>query len=245
MIGDARGLSLASRASSADDGPIPERRAITMSSPPTQPSQDPLFNPYAAPEAEIGGPAMALTGSSLAEAEAIRRAHLNHEVTVKGFGALSVLGGIFMLIAAPFLLAMGLGAIPLGESAEPGAGRYFLAGLGVMLFALGLLNIFVGIGMRRLQPWARWTETVLVSINLLASLFQINPVALLISGYILYLMVSAKGEMIFSRRYKEVIALTPHIKYKMSRWVKTMLWVLLAFFVVLIGLAIVGALMNR
>ena len=38
----------------------------------------------------------------------------------------------------------------------------------------------------------------------------------LIVGYILYLMLSEKGSVVFSPAYKEIIARTPHIKYRTS-----------------------------
>ena len=51
--------------------------------------------------------------------------------------------------------------------------------------------------------------------------------------------------MVFSPRYKDVIAVTPHIKYKTSRWVKIMLVVLLSFIGLMIAIAILAALMSR
>jgi hypothetical protein len=208
------------------------------------PPTDPVLNPYAAPEVEIGGPAIGLTGD-LAEAEAIRRAHINHEATVKGFGALTVFGAAIMLIAVPFLFAVGAGAIPFATNEEPGGGLYLFYVLAVLFLVFGLLSLFVGIGMRRLQPWARWAETALMSLQVLTSLYQFNPVGLLFSIYILYLMLSAKGAMVFSPRYKEVIALTPHVKYKTSRWVKILLIVLLVILGLIIAMGVIGALLSR
>ena len=62
----------------------------------------------------------------------------------------------------------------------------------------------------------------------------------LIIGYILYLLLSPKGSMVFSDEYKEIIARTPHIRYKSS----CLMVFLIVFVVVLvvIGLfAFIGA----
>ena len=52
------------------------------------------FNPYAAPSAPVEDV------SANAEAEAIRKAHINHEASVKAVGILYYLGGIGVTIAA-------------------------------------------------------------------------------------------------------------------------------------------------
>ena len=62
----------------------------------------------------------------------------------------------------------------------------------------------------------------------------------LIVGYILYLLLSPKGSVVFSPAYKEIIAQTPHIKYRTSLILK----IVLVLFVSLIGLAIVGAIIS-
>ena len=87
-----------------------------------------------------------------------------------------------------------------------------------------------------LKSWARWTEVVLSSILLLIYLIVIvsmavqpsNPdagptiggsvVLSLILGYILYLLLSKKGSMVFSPEYRLIIERTPHIKYRTS-WI--------------------------
>jgi hypothetical protein len=61
------------------------------------------------------------------------------------------------------------------------------------------------------------------------------PFGTLINGYILYLLLSHKGQRIFAADYPEIVAATPHIKYRTSAAV----WVLLG----LVALLIVGLLM--
>ena len=118
------------------------------------------------------------------------------------------------------------------------------------------LNFALGSGLRGLKPWARWTETALCrsrcSFVVLGSIGASltgdirrrslpSLVGLLIVGYILYLLLSQKGSVVFSPAYKEIIARTPHIKYKTSLILK----VVLVIFVSVIGLAILGAILSR
>jgi hypothetical protein len=116
------------------------------------------------------------------------------------------------------------------------------------------LNFALGYGLRSLKPWARWTETALLSIQMVtliigvmgALALGIPPLMLgylvmgLIVGYILYLLLSPKGSVVFSPAYKEIIARTPHIKYRTSLILK----IVLVLFVSLIGMAIVGAILS-
>jgi len=46
--------------------------------------------------------------------------------------------------------------------------------------------------------------------------------------------------MVFSEEYREVIAQTPHIKYKTSTIVWILLFILLAFIALGIGVALIG-----
>jgi hypothetical protein len=63
------------------------------------------------------------------------------------------------------------------------------------------------------------------------------PIGTIINGYILYLLVSKKGSTIFSPEYKEIIALTPGVKYKTS----VVVWVVLGIFLLIIGVVVAGA----
>jgi hypothetical protein len=48
-------------------------------------------------------------------------------------------------------------------------------------------------------------------------------VGMLIAGYILYLLLSPKGAVVFSRPTREIIARTPHVKYRTSPILKVAL----------------------
>ena len=135
---------------------------------------------------------------------------------------------------------------------------FALGAIGVgLLFPIAVLSGFIGYGLSRLQVWARWTLIVLQLVGFLLTFLEIILVAFqggaevagratgqalvtnLIPAYIFYLVASAKGAMVFSRPYKEVIRKTPHIKSKTSIIVKVLLVILL----LLLGLAVVGGIL--
>lgn len=144
------------------------------------------------------------------EAEAIRRAHIKHEASIKSIGTLYMLGCIIIVIgglaAITFIFMAGR------QGGQAGAQELMLASfVGLFYLVIGVLQGFTAFGLWQLKPWARWVSVVLSAIGLLGF-----PVGTLICGYFLYLLLSEKGAMIFSDHYKEVIAKTPHIKYKTS-----------------------------
>jgi hypothetical protein len=164
------------------------------------------FNPYAAPAAPVEDV------SANAEAEAIRKAHISHEASVKAVGILYYLGGIGVTVAA-------LGGL---MAAKGAAG----VGMTVGLLAVGVGQFFAGYGVRALRPWGRIVGCILSAIGLIGF-----PIGTLINGYILYLFLSKKGRTIFAPEYQDVIAATPHVKYKTSILVWIFLALLLALFV--------------
>jgi hypothetical protein len=213
---------------------------------------EPPANPYAAPVAAIGaaGPDLEFIDS---EAEAIRRTHIGHEAAIKSIGLLHYLAAFFSLIVVLSTLAILLSGAR-GPADLPA--RMGVVVLFVIYLIAGILNLALGIGMRGLHAWARWTETALASISLLFVLLGALGVALLgtlpravlivyavtglIQGYILYLLLAPKGSMVFSPEYKAIIAKTPHIKYKTSTLAKVALAIFLALVVVIVVAAIAG-----
>lgn len=169
-------------------------------------------NPYQPPSSEITNPDILNP-----DAEAIRNEHLKHETNVKSIGTLYYLGGI----------GMGLGFIGmLIDGGKPSDGTQMpyvalLAFIGVFAF----ITFGLGYGLTNLKPWARIPTLILAAIGLAGF-----PIGTIINLYVLYLVGGKKGKMVFSPEYQQVIALTPHIKYK-SPW-KTcliLLIVLIAF----------------
>ncbi len=107
--------------------------------------------------------------------------------------------------------------------------------VGVIVFLLGVAQMAVGSGFRRLALWSKIPGAILAAIGML-----LFPIGTLINGYVLYLLLSAKGSMVFSPEYKEVIFQTPHMKYKTS----IVVWVFVGLLALLFVIAIVAALFN-
>jgi len=195
---------------------------------PSAPDDLPL-NPYEAPKVEIDHEPVSQEDDIVA-VELIRRNHIKHEASIKGVGALVILGSIsFMIFSLAILLRTMVrsnGPNDLGIVQELGYGfGVFLLGTSVFLF-------FVGRGLRRFQPWSRWAEAIVCVLNMIT----LNPITIVLSIYFLYLLLSSKGTMVFSREYKAIIEKTPHIQYKTSR----LLIVLLVALVTIIVLGAVG-----
>ena len=168
------------------------------------------FNPYAAPAAPVEDV------SANAEAEAIRKAHISHEASIKAVGLLYYLGGIGVTLAA---LAGLVGA------------KDASVGVTLLLIGLGVGQFFAGWGVRALRPWGRIVGCILSDIGLIGF-----PIGTLINGYILYLFLSKKGRTIFAPEYQDVIAATPHVKYRTS----IIVWIFLALIVALVALAVLA-----
>jgi len=175
------------------------------------------LNPYAAPAARVDDVA------AHPAAEAIRRAHITHEASIKAVGILYYLGGTLMTIIA---VASLIGA----PRNDPGAAAIML-----LLVAIGVAQFFAGWGVRALRRWGRIAGCVLSAIGLLGF-----PIGTLINAYVLYLFLSKKGRTIFSPEYQDVIAATPHVKQKTSIVVWIILALLLAFIVITIGVMMIG-----
>ena len=181
-------------------------------------------NPYQTPTANVDP---AATGD-VAGAEAIRKEHINHEASLRSIGLLYYLGGVVTVLGA-FAMTFALFA-PAGE-AEAG----FSIGLGFLLLILGALQLWVGRGFRILRSNIKIPATLLSILGLLNF-----PVGTMINGYILYLIYSAKGTMILSSEYQQIVAATPHVKYRTS----ILIWILLAIVVFGLLAAIVIPALN-
>ncbi len=178
------------------------------------------LNPYAAPLASIEHI------EANTDAEDIRKTHLKTEASVKAVGTLYVLGG-FLLVCGSIISFVSTIAKNSAVSSEV---LFPLVGMVLLTTVFGILQIAGGIGLRRLKPWARIAGTIVSVIGLLGF-----PIGTIISGYILYLLWGKKSRTLFTPEYQDVIAATPHIKYKTS----IIVWILLGLIVLLIALAII------
>ena len=198
-------------------------------------------NPYA-PSGSSYGDASLDANFDLSQAELIRKSHLSHEANIQGFGCLYTLGGILGILGAIFYVGIGIlvmagGVVPKGlESMVFGAGgdRLVSGGLttlvGVIFLAIAVAQLFAGRSMQTLNPSGKILAIVVAAIGMLQF-----PCGTLISGYLLYLLVSAKGRTVFSSAYKEVMQATPHIRYRTS----IIVWI---FLFILIGVLLLGVL---
>ena len=171
-------------------------------------------NPYQAPAvAEV---------AAESDAESTRKMYLNHEASVKGVGSLYILGGGLGVLG--LLLLFG------GVAFGGGIGGQEMVVL-VLFGGIGVVQLIAGLGLRRLSSTSRVLGSVIAGIGLIGF-----PIGTLISAYILYLLLGAKGKVVFSPEYQQVIAQTPHIKYRTSKVV----WVLLIVVLLIIVLGLVA-----
>ena len=171
------------------------------------------YNPFQAPEL------LAVDeGPFHSSEEFIRTEHISHEASSKSIGTLYFLAVILISVAGAVLPA-GSNPVDIG---------------GLLVFVLtACFLLAVAIGLWRLQTWARWIAVVLAFPGLLAV-----PLGTLINGYILYLLLTAKGAMVFSKEYRKIIEATPHIKYQSSKIVLVLLVLLLTVLLLAIGAAL-------
>jgi len=169
-------------------------------------------NPYQAPLT------FDIPESQLSDAETIRQAHIKTEASIKSVGILYWLAALAVVIASIPIITAAIGH----NDMTP---LHLATGIG--LLSLGILQLILGFEIRRLKGWARIAVGILSGIGLLGF-----PVGTIINAYILFLLFGKKGRMVFSAPYKEIIAATPHIKYKTSKWV----WIIL----IVVVLVIVG-----
>lgn len=191
------------------------------------PETDAPIDLYAPPAAQIGEAPAGSTGA-ITEAEAVRRKYINHETSVRSVGSLHMLGALILIIPLIFFLLAA--ASPVGQEFEPSLSGAALAMNAAFALVSGM-NLVLGFGLRRLRPWARWTEVVLLGVPTVAFLIMVvtwgmppgwgdegfyllgTPIAV----YILFLLLSPKAAVIFAPDYIEVIAKTQNVKSK-SGW---------------------------
>ncbi len=190
----------------------------------SDPSPDAGFagpvDPYAPPKASIT-PGVT---DDLVEAELTRRQLIKHETSVRSIGILYLFGAFFMGLAAVSMLGLSL------SSASVDGG--FSVGLGLFYLLLAALSLYLGLGLRRLQPKVRTGVTILSGFGLLGF-----PLGTLINGYILYLIHSEKGKRVMSAEYQTIIAQTPHVKYSTPLWLIILALLIISLFVFLMFMA--------
>ncbi|MCW1923218.1 hypothetical protein OKA05_11695 [Luteolibacter arcticus] len=174
-------------------------------------------NPYQPPAVqEVVAPAAPLSG-----AEAIRSQHLKHEAWLKAVGFFYLLSAILVALSVVALVAIYGGVRTRSES---GFGNWDGTFMGTLI-AIGIAQFISGRGLRKLRPRAKIPAALVAGF----SLFNI-PVGTVIGGSVLYLLFCAKGRTVLSPAYAEIIARTPHLRYRAPRWI----WIALILIVVVL-----------
>jgi len=164
-----------------------------------------------------------------ADAEEIRKKNLNHEAAVKSIGTLYYIGAIFIVFAA-------VASFFSTDKATQGV----KIGMMIIFALFAWAYVWIGGGLRKLDPKVRTVATILTALGLLAF-----PLGTLINAYILYLLLSAKGKLVFSPEYHAIIEATPQIKYKMSIVVWILLILLVALVATGVGVAVFAAVSHK
>jgi hypothetical protein len=165
--------------------------------------------------------------------EEVRKTYLNHETSIRSLSLLYLIGGV--MFAATTLMAFNMIAT------QSAARTMVLAFSGILSFTA----LVISVGLRRLKRWVRFpigffSGLILLSVTmnlLLGSQTGAMIIVGLVTFYILYLVFSKKGRMVFSLEYQEIIRQTPHIKRRSS----VILWILLGLLILLIIGAIAAA----
>jgi hypothetical protein len=103
---------------------------------------------------------------------------------------------------------------------NPGIGGK-MGGLFMALLAAGF--ILLGRGLGRLKPQARRPAIILACFGLLGF-----PIGTIINAYVLYLLCSQSGKVVFCPQYQQVVELTPDIECRTSIVVRVLFWILIA-----------------
>ncbi len=186
-------------------------------------------NPYAPPSVGLGLDS-GFAGSS---DEQIRRKHLGHEASIRSFGLLFMIGSVIGILSGVVYFLLAVANLFGGQQVVLGIFLFLLA---LITIGLSILEWFVAVGLRELSNFGRTGGTVMGAIGLLGI-----PFGTLGSAYLLYLLWSKKGQVVFSPRYRRVREVTPHIVYKTHIVVKILLGLLVAVIVLpIIALVIMG-----
>jgi hypothetical protein len=159
------------------------------------------FNPYAPPRAEPASPAPS-------EMEKVRHELLGHEAGFQGVGGAYLLVGMVSLLFGMLSLLIGWQdprTLPMQVLRSLGPG--------ICMVLAALLLFWLAYGLRNLNERSRKSFFVFGLLGLL-----VFPIGTMVNGYLLYLLLSVKGKRVLSPEYRQVIAATPHIRYK-SPWI--------------------------
>ncbi|MEZ6117950.1 MAG: hypothetical protein R3C28_15455 [Pirellulaceae bacterium] len=185
--------------------------------------ESPSENPFASPMVDD------IVEANFIDApdEQVRRDHIRHEKSIKTIGGLYILGASLLLLVLVLTVREFVSRVTQGNLRPPEAG------FAVFLVAIGVLQFAVGVGLWKLQNWARYPGALFSAFSMISV-----PFGTILGGYFLYLLLSRKGAYVCSDEYKRIMAVTPHVKVTTSKVLLTVLFVLLAILVTIIGIAV-------
>jgi len=166
--------------------------------------------------------ALSVTDDADANPEDIRNENIRHEASIRSVGTLYYLGALILI----GLAVSGL----LTEDDRTWMLKIFTA---AFLIGFAVLQVFVGTGLLKLRHWAIVPAAILSAFGLLGF-----PLGTVINAYILYLIFSKKGRVVFSPGYRTIIAQTPEIKFRTSG----VIWMLLVLLAVVLVSSLVMSL---
>ena len=182
------------------------------------------INPYAAPKAET------LTQTTAEEAE--RRAHISTESSIKTLGCLYLIGAFICLVS------LGVFVVSLFTSDVNAQPTEYILTMGGRLLLLGA----VGYGLRRLRFWAAVLASLVSGffIILAVPMMPQSVIGIVIHVAIIATVLGQKGRRVMRPDYQQIIASTPEVKQRTSKWV----WVLLVILLIVLA-AVLGSLYFR
>jgi serine/threonine protein kinase len=161
------------------------------------------------------------------EAETIRRAHIQHEASIKSVGTLYSIGAVLIGISAA--------GVPLVSCFDTSTGEaIFGLMLGGLFAGLAVQSFRVGEGLKRLDRKVRVWGTVL-ALFLIFAYFSIGiyviflPVGV-IGIYVISLLNSSKAARIFAEDYADIVKQTPHVTGRSSQVLLGILAAMVGFF---------------
>lgn len=179
-------------------------------------------NPFAAPQVPSDD-----DQANWSVAERVRHSHINHEANIKSIGSVYLLCGGLCFVVCIVIYNMGSA----GFRTTTTEWKMWIAIFGV----LSVFQLVVAMGVSYLRPWAR-TPAIVLSILTTVGV----PIGTVLGPYFLYLLMSAKGQTVFSEEYRSIISETPLIKVRTP----LIAWIVLGCFLLAIASGILYSMMN-
>ncbi len=156
---------------------------------------EPAFNPYAPPTADLDPP---VTGTSISA----RASMLKYEVAIRSEGTVFLFGGLILFAVGSIILSFHR--------------HYWIGGLAAL--AVAAVAFWVDYGLQRLRGSARTVGMILAGIGLIGF-----PVITLVSLRILFVLGNKASRAVFTPDYARIIAATPHINHKQPQTFRILL----------------------